>query len=502
MQPILQSGFLKALAYALLSSIWQLGLLWFAVIIFLRVFKLSSSQKFRIAFTAQAIGFLFFIYSLFNNYNHQSALNFLKTANTNYILNTVSYIQVAMPFTAIIYLIFFIWHILKLFSSYWFTQNLRKKHIVKMPAENRIFLMELIKCFSLHKKVTIYLSKIIKCPLTIGFLKPVILIPLAAVNHLTKEQMEAVILHEMAHIKRADYLLNLIQCVIQTILFFNVFSRMLNNIIERERENACDDSVIQFKYNSFHYAEALLKLGKLQTFASLAMAASGKKENVLLYRVKRLIKHQDNNYHYKYSPLRLGLFTVIFVFALLCSFFTKTSGLSTNLNVDYSPVILTKEINNKNSKKDITAIQEKLSKKANIEYSKNENKIHQNKTTGKTTTLASEKTFEIKQPLSDVTQTMNPDFLINAKALFDSAKQIDYSKALNQQLLLNKDVYRKALSYQSFKQLENMLELTGDSVTVTEDPGSKDNYKKLITIETTDKNGDKNVYQVIVELYQ
>ena len=47
-----------------------------------------------------------------------------------------------------------------------------------------------------------------------------------------------------------------------------------------------------------------------------------------------------------------------------------------------------------------------------------------------------------------------------------------------------------------------MLALTGDSITVTEDPHSKDNYKKLITIETIDKNGNKNIYKVIVELYQ
>ncbi len=58
------------------------------------------------------------------------------------------------------------------------------------------------------------------------------------------------------------------------------------------------------------------------------------------------------------------------------------------------------------------------------------------------------------------------------------------------------------MSYQNFKQLETMLALTGDSITVTEDPHSRDNYKKLITIETTDKNGNKNIYKVIVELYQ
>ena len=114
--------------------------------------------------------------------------------------------------------------------------------------------------------------------------------------------MEAVILHELAHIKRADYLFYLLQCLIEKVFFFNIFSRMLNNIIERERENACDDWVLQFKYNSYHYAEALLKLGKLQT-SSLAMAVSGKKENMLLYRIKRLIHNTEKNTVYEYSAI-------------------------------------------------------------------------------------------------------------------------------------------------------------------------------------------------------
>ena len=68
MQTILQSDFLQALAYALLNSIWQMGLLWLAVVFILRILKLSSAQKFTIAFTAQFFGFSFFIFTLLNNY--------------------------------------------------------------------------------------------------------------------------------------------------------------------------------------------------------------------------------------------------------------------------------------------------------------------------------------------------------------------------------------------------------------------------------------------------
>jgi beta-lactamase regulating signal transducer with metallopeptidase domain len=498
-QTILQSGFLQALAYALLNSIWQMGLLWLAVVFILRIFKLSSSQKFTVAFTAQVFGFAFFIFTLINNYN-EKPLQLFNVTNINYINNASGFLNYVMPFTAVVYLIFFGWHIIKFIFSYRFTQNLRSNNLAKMPAAGRIFVEELTTLFSLHRKIKIYVSKTIKCPLTIGFFKPLILIPLAAVNYLTKEQMEAVILHELAHIKRADYLFYLLQCIIERIFFFNIFSRMLNNIIERERENACDDWVLQFKYNSYHYAEALLKLGKLQT-SSLAMAASGKKENMLLYRIKRLIHNKEKNIDYEYTALRFSFLTLIIALGLLISFSSKTPEIVTSLN---KPVINTTE-NNYNKTSEISPTHFTIPyKKIAGSNAGNEKKTH-TETSHKTNFAAAgklNKATKRNKPEAEPSQTITPNYFVSANQPIDTEKQLTYTSALNNQLVLNREAYKKVLSYQNFKQLETMLALTGDSIKVTEDPRSKDNYKKLITIETTDKNGNKNIYKVIVELYQ
>jgi beta-lactamase regulating signal transducer with metallopeptidase domain len=499
-QTILQSDFLQALAYALLNSIWQMGLLWLAVVFILRVLKLSSAQKFTIAFTAQVFGFTFFIFTLLNNYS-EKPLQMFDVSDINYINNASGFLNYAMPFIAVLYLLFFGWHIIKFVFSYRLTQNLRSNNLVKMPAINRVFVEELSELFSLHKKVKIYISKNIKCPLTIGFFKPLILIPLAAVNHLTKEQMEAVILHELAHIKRADYLFYLLQCVIEKVFFFNIFSRMLNNIIERERENACDDWVLQFKYNSYHYAEALLKLGKLQA-SSLAMAASGKKENMLLYRIKRLIHSKEKNNVYEYTALRFSFLTLTIALGLLISFSSKTPEIVTGLN---KPVINESE----NS----------YNKSFNASVNSFSTQLQPNKKIIADNSLEGKKTLTVTAPKKNITKpnktintqksdevlnyrhAINP-YLINVNQALDTLSQLSYSDASNKQLVLNTDAYKKAMSYQNFRQLETMLALTGDSITVTEDSHSKDNYKKLITIETTDKNGNKNIYKVIVELYQ
>ena len=286
MQLILQSVLLRSLTFALLNSIWQSALIWLALqLVFM--FRLTASQKATLAFVAQLTGFLVFIYTLVDFYLTKNSLVVFNSGSF-YNVN-LQYFSLIIPYLSIIYLFGLTWQFFKMIFIYRSTQDLRYKNLKKISLDNRIFVKQLTGLLSLKKRVSIYLSLNIKCPMTIGFLKPAILIPLAAINYLTKEQLEAVILHEMAHIKRYDYLLNFIQLVIKKIFFFNIFSKLIHDIIEHERENACDDFVLQFKYNSFHYAEALLTLGKLQTTNVFAMAASGKKENVLLLRVKRLI---------------------------------------------------------------------------------------------------------------------------------------------------------------------------------------------------------------------
>ena len=114
----------------------------------------------------------------------------------------------------------------------------------------------------IKKDVRMWFSDLVDTPLTIGFWKPVILLPVAAINHLSLQQAEAIILHELNHIKRNDYFINFLIACMDIILFFNPFVRVLTNIIKSERENSCDDMVLQFRYDAGHYASALLLLEK------------------------------------------------------------------------------------------------------------------------------------------------------------------------------------------------------------------------------------------------
>jgi len=144
--------------------------------------------------------------------------------------------------------------------------------------------------FDIERRISFGLSTLVDVPCVFGYIKPFILLPAAIATSLSTEEIEAILLHELAHIKRNDYLLNLIQQAMQVLLFFNPFAHLIGRSINSERENACDDMVIASTQKPIVYAHALLKLEQTRThLGQLALAATGKKYH-LLNRIERIMK--------------------------------------------------------------------------------------------------------------------------------------------------------------------------------------------------------------------
>jgi beta-lactamase regulating signal transducer with metallopeptidase domain len=498
MQAFLQSAFLQALSQSLIASIWQMALLWFATILLLRLFKFSSAQKFNIAFTAQLSGLILFIYTCINAYNNASTSALITlTVQNSFLLTLNTWLIAGMPYLTTVYLGILMYKLCKLAICYNATKGLRKYQLKKISANQRIFVQQMSELFSLNRKVKIFLSEKIACPLTIGFLKPIILIPVAAVNHLTAEQMEAVILHELAHIKRADYLLFILQNLIDKIFFFNVFSAMLSNIIELERENACDDWVLQFRYNSMHYAEALFKLGRLKALPVPAIPFGGKKESFLLIRIKRLLHNPQSKPTYNFQPVLIGLFSLLIMVGLVISVTVKPLPKNDSVNQ-----IVTGE-----ASKIIqpVAFKEKIEPALTLKKS---NKNLQKKELANQTAFKDEqqKLRDLQQQVlnTQIKQALKQNYLVQVSQSLDSLKSIlpQYQQAINTQVNVTPELVQKAISYQNFKTLEAMLAASGDSISITETESSKNSYQKEITIQSMDKNGNKHIYTVIVQLYQ
>eukprot|EP01035_Chromulina_nebulosa_P061591 gene61591-84239_t len=125
--------------------------------------------------------------------------------------------------------------------------------------------------------------------------------------------MEAILLHELAHIRRHDYLLNILLQIVEISLFFNPFMRLLLKQARLERENCCDDWVLQFQYHPADYARALLAIEKYSAQSLLAMGSNNNNEFELLNRVKRMVAPERQSFNYRQQ---LGLLFFITLLGL------------------------------------------------------------------------------------------------------------------------------------------------------------------------------------------
>ena len=125
-------------------------------------------------------------------------------------------------------------------------------------------------------------STLINTPVVVGYIKPTILFPIALINQLSIVEIEAILAHELAHIKRHDYLLNIIQILIETIFYYHPAIWFISSKVRFERENCCDDLAIDKIGSSVSYAKTLIKLQELKLNpVKSALAFSGNKKHFL-----------------------------------------------------------------------------------------------------------------------------------------------------------------------------------------------------------------------------
>lgn len=122
---------------------------------------------------------------------------------------------------------------------------------------------------NVDKKILLLQSDIIKVPMTAGFFKPVIIVPMSMLANLPPELVESILLHELAHIKRRDYLVNLIQSFVETTFFFNPFVWKISSLIKDEREACCDSVAVEVIENKVTYVNALVAFGEYSTSRSV-----------------------------------------------------------------------------------------------------------------------------------------------------------------------------------------------------------------------------------------
>lgn len=184
---------------------------------------------------------------------------------------------------------------LRLLAGWFFITRLRQQAI-PLGSPWTSVMDQLAAQLSLSRTVQLAESATLHAPVAIGYLKPMILVPTGMLTGLTPEEAETILLHELAHIRRHDYLVNIIQSVFESLLFFNPFVWMISAIIRREREHCCDDAVVAYHGNPLAYAYALTRLEEVRlTHSSLALSLAENK-NQLLNRIKRIMEKSAKQY--------------------------------------------------------------------------------------------------------------------------------------------------------------------------------------------------------------
>lgn len=330
MTAIYDSPFLIALGWTIASSLWQAALLW---LIYQFVngggSKMSPVFKHTVAASFLLISFVWFGITFLQNYNEVAALkqSLDAVANSSITLTQALFnitvtegyagsrittiINSFLPYLSAAYLIVLLILLIKLTRAYICSIQLKTQGLIALDDQWIRFVDKYALGIGINRKVKVFLSEKIDVPATLDFFKPIILLPVATFNHLTIPQVESVLLHELAHIRRNDYIINIIASVIETVLFFNPFVHLLTKSLKKEREHCCDDLVLRYQFDPHSYASALLSLEKMRIgIQPLAVAATGE-NGQLLGRVKRIMNIKNTNFNYGQK------LTALFVTALI-----------------------------------------------------------------------------------------------------------------------------------------------------------------------------------------
>jgi len=161
------------------------------------------------------------------------------------------------------------------------------------PVDNRLraVFAQVVDRLPLRRDVQLLQSTLVKVPLIVGWFRPVILLPVSLVADMPTSQLEAILAHELAHVRRHDYVVNLLQVAVETLFFYHPAVWWLSRQVRLERENCCDDAAVRVTGDRIEYGRALLALEDLRGVQTTL--ALGVHNGSLLARVRRILSVEE-----------------------------------------------------------------------------------------------------------------------------------------------------------------------------------------------------------------
>lgn len=221
---------------------------------------------------------------------------------------------------------------LHMLGSYLYIQRVRHYGIGAAPGDWQERVNMLCRQMGIQRTVRLVESQIVKMPMVIGHLRPMILMPLGLITGLPQEEIEAVLLHELAHIRRNDYVVNFIQNVAVNIFFFNPGLLWMSSLLREERENCCDDIAIARTRDRAGFIRALISFKEHDLrLAGVANAFPGKK-NQLVKRAMRIAESSNKTL----DPVEKIFLTISLI--LISALVAATSGSSSSSPVKMAQI--------------------------------------------------------------------------------------------------------------------------------------------------------------------
>jgi uncharacterized protein (TIGR03435 family) len=223
----------------------------------------------------------------------------------------------------------------RLLGGWWMAARLRWKQTRPAPFEWVQAMERLCARAGVARAVGLRISAMVESPVAVGAWKPLILVPVGMLAGLPAAQVEALLVHELAHIRRHDYLVNLLQSLAEALLFYHPAVWWVSGHIRAEREHCCDDAAVALSGDAMEYANALAELAGMRQMRLVAVAANG---GMLADRIARLLGERRS------APARQGslLAAVLLAAATFTVFAQETPRpsfqvASVKLNTDNPP---------------------------------------------------------------------------------------------------------------------------------------------------------------------
>lgn len=325
---------LRALSWALAHSIWQGIVAAFALLLLLPRLR-TARQKYRAAYGAlmalllAAVGTVWWYYEPnilsalpldnqgVNGVFEISEGGFLPAFQVSIAEQCTQWLEQNAALLVALWALGWLFFLLQIGSGLWQIRLLKTQGIQTLAASWHEKVAHISRQLGMRQTVRLLESARVRTPLTIGWLKPVILLPIGFVNHLSINEIEAVLAHELAHIARRDWLFNLLQAIVESLFYYHPAVWWITQIIRRERENACDDVALAATGNPLAFARALVQVQEMATSApALALAARGPKGGLLLARIRRILNQSPPQQH-RIMEKMIATFILVALLALV-----------------------------------------------------------------------------------------------------------------------------------------------------------------------------------------